>query len=194
MKSELINHKLTNELQFQESITNGTEGINKTSQVIIVPPNLSVPEVIVIQPSQSLSRPMARQILPKTGNKKALRLESPKSGMLRKESAKGSSGKSPLMVKLQEKIDRLLGYLPKSEFLTPKQYDMINRKLDSIISVFDTVNAKKLKKGSGKKNSGRKAAEEQKNDGNVVECVVATQNVVKQIYETPVYAYVCNYN
>ncbi|KAL0274921.1 UNVERIFIED_CONTAM: hypothetical protein PYX00_002941 [Menopon gallinae] len=183
----ITSNKTDDNTEIEVSNTEGSEVVNKTSQVIIVPPNLTVPEVIVLQQAQTVARPLTKQLVPKTANKKTLPENTKKSAP--------KSEKSPLATKLQEKIDKLCSLVPKSEHLTPKQYETINRKLDSIISVFDSVSVKSKAK-KGKKSSGRKVevAEEQKNEGPVLECVVATQNVVKQIYETPVYAYVCNYN
>lgn len=113
--------------------------------------------------------------------------------------SKPQTGKSNITLQLQDKVEKILEILPKSEFLTPKQYELINKKLESVIDVLSSVISKtRSKKLAVKKgiNSKTKPVESwQERSSEVKNVVTAEANVMQQpMYESPLYAYLCNYN
>lgn len=104
--------------------------------------------------------------------------------------------KSALTLKLQEKMEEILNALPKSEFLTPKQFELINNKLDSIINIYNSVKVKtKPKRLTSKKQNNTRHKQPENSEGNVERIVAVQENAIQpNVQQSQIYAYLCNFN
>jgi hypothetical protein len=170
---------------------------------VIVSPNLnyrSVTEVILVQPTENLTPLSESNVFPTEivtcDPKKTLRDQKNSSKEKYFEESKNKRKSSDLALKLQGKVEQIFHCLPKSEFLTPKQYELINTKLDSIVGIYNSVKVKtKSKKVSVKKPSNRKAKQSEDWQENVESVVSMEESPVQtNVQQSPIYAYLCNFN
>lgn len=136
-----------------------TSGDNIPSQIVILSRDVdyaSVAKIILLSPGETLSQ---SRLLSDTEIFQSKDIPSQKeiSSVEISVEEKNKRNRLNLRLQLKEKMDKIVEFLPKFELLTPKQFDSISAKLDSILNIFKDAEAKSnIKKMHSRKKGKRK--------------------------------------
>lgn len=141
-----------------------------SSQIVILSRDTdcpSVAEIILFSAGETVVQP---RILPQN---KILSVDGAKVEEKRSEISpeltleeKSKLNRANLRLQLKEKLDQIIEFLPRSEFLTPKQFSLVSTKLNAVLNIFGVADNKaKIKINAKRKGSKRLMAEEIEKNG-----------------------------